>query len=417
LIAGNSSPIPASPPPVAARSDAGHAAASPPAQRRAWIVAALFVVAIVVCIAAYLAVATPGRFVSSAQDRRFDASALSLPRGTATTDRDGLLITAAAPDGNTVVSVVTDLRAADYPVIAWKATDIPAGVVTALLWRTDVEPTRLNTRELGTESGRIAEVDMHRDPHWIGRVTGLALALRGPLPQPVRVHGVVAKPADAAETLRDRVGEWFAPAFWTGSSINTVTGGGADDQALPLPLLLATAIVLAAGALLALDRVRRGTSRTTAIAVAALVLGAWFALDARWGVNLARQVGETARQYAGKDAHERHLAAADGALFAFVEKVRAILPAPPARVFVVSDTNYFRGRAAYHLYPHNVWYEPYRNDLPPIERLQSGDWLFVYQRRGIDYNATLHRLRFDGGKTIGADLKLLEHGAALFLVQ
>ena len=184
-----------------------------------------------------------------------------------------------------------------------------------------------------------------------------------------------------------------------------------------MPLLLAAATVLTTGALLAIDRVRARTPRATVAAVAAIALVAWFALDARWGANLVRQVRETARQYAGKDWRDRHLAAEDGALFAFIEKARAIMPAAPARVFVMSDTNYFRGRAAYHLYPHNVWYEPYRNDVPPIERLRPGDWLVVFQRRGIDYSAALHRLRFEGDKTIAADLKLLEHGGALFQVQ
>jgi hypothetical protein len=396
----------------ASRSYAGH----PGWQRRVLLVASLFIGSLLVCVVAYLAVATPGRWISQAADKRYDASQMSLPRGTATTDRDVLVISGAAPDGNTVVSVLTDLRAADYPVIAWIASDVPADIVAALLWRTDAEPSRLNTLPLTVEGGRIAALDVHRDPHWIGRVTGLALALRGALPQPVRVQAVVAKPADAAETIGDRAREWTAPAFWTGTSINTVTDG-ADDQALPLPLLLAAATVLTAGALLAIDRVRARTPRATVAAVAAIALVAWFALDARWGANLVRQVRETARQYAGKDWRDRHLAAEDGALFAFIEKARAIMPAAPARVFVMSDTNYFRGRAAYHLYPHNVWYEPYRNDVPPIERLRPGDWLVVFQRRGIDYSAALHRLRFEGDKTIAADLKLLEHGGALFQVQ
>ena len=41
------------------------------------------------------------------------------------------------------------------------------------------------------------------------------------------------------------------------------------------------------------------------------------------------------RTYAGKDWREKHLAAEDGALFEFIEKVRAKLPAAPARVFMV----------------------------------------------------------------------------------
>ena len=87
------------------------------------------------------------------------------------------------------------------------------------------------------------------------------------------------------------------------------------------------------------------------------------------------------------------------------------------RVFVLADADYFRGRAAYHLYPHNVWFEPYRNVVPPADRLQAGDWIVVYQRRGVQYDAARHSLRWDGGATVPVDLKLVDHGGALFLVQ
>jgi len=40
----------------------------------------------------------------------------------------------------------------------------------------------------------------------------------------------------------------------------------------------------------------------------------------------ARQTRVTGLRYAGLDARERHLAAEDGPLYAFIEKVRAKLP-------------------------------------------------------------------------------------------
>jgi hypothetical protein len=75
-------------------------------------------------------------------------------------------------------------------------------------------------------------------------------------------------------------------------------------------------------------------------------IAGWLLLDGRWQFNLVRQIDVTAKQYAGKTWRERHLAAEDGQLFAFVEKVRAKLPPPPRRVFVVADEHYFRDRAS-----------------------------------------------------------------------
>ncbi len=64
-----------------------------------------------------------------------------------------------------------------------------------------------------------------------------------------------------------------------------------------------------------------------------------------------------------------------------------------------------------------MWFEPYRNAVPPADRLRAGDWIVVYQRRGVQYDASRHSLRWDGGATVPVELKLLDHGGALFLVQ
>ena len=380
-------------------------------------IALVFAASVVVCLVAYLALATPGRWFSSAPDRGYGAKALQLPRGTATLagERE-LVITHAAEDGNTIVSVETDFPATSYAQVLWIAGGIPAGMSTALLWRTDVEPSRLNTLPLAIESGRLAPIDVRTNAHWIGRIRGLALALHGPLANPVAVTGVVARPADAMETLRDRFREWTAFRPWDGASINTVIGG-ADSQGLPLPLLLAAAIALTGSALLVIARRRVVAPHAgTAAAVVAAVLVGWFVLDARWTLELVRHVRATAQQDAGKDWRERHLAAEDGALFAFIEKARTMLPERRVRVFVVADADYLRARAVYHLYPYNAWYVPAQNTLPPVDRLHKGDWIVVYQRRGVQYDAAEHRLRWDGA-TIGADLKLLDHGGALFEIQ
>ena len=154
-----------------------------------------------------------------------------------------------------------------------------------------------------------------------------------------------------------------------------------------------------------------------ASATIAVALVAWFVLDARWTFNLVREARATAARYAGKDADAKHLAGDDRDLFAFIEKARSQLPREPVRVFVVADADFFRGRAAYHLYPHNVWFDPYRNVVPPADQLHAGDWLVVYQRRGVQYDAARHSLRWDGGVTVPVELKLLDHGGALFVVR
>ena len=104
-------------------------------------------------------------------------------------------------------------------------------------------------------------------------------------------------------------------------------------------------------------------------------------------------------------------------MFAFIEKVRAKLPAPPARVFMVADAHYFRDRGAYHLYPYNVYFDPWTNSMPPASAVRSGDYLVVYHSRGVQYDASQQRLRWEDSASIDAELLLFDSGAALFRIR
>jgi hypothetical protein len=380
-------------------------------------VIAVFAATLVVLIGVYLVFSVPGRWFPGASTIGFSASQLSVPRGVARIDKDELVITGTDASGNALVSVTTDFRSSEYPAVAWAVVDLPGDAVVQMLWHTDFEPARLNSITLPVESGRLRPVLLARNPAWIGRVNGLALLIRGEVAHPIFIRGVAVKPLGVRDVLSDRLHEWFAFEGWTGTSINTVAGGS-DFQDLPLPPLVALAIVLPSIALGAWAWKRPGKITIGLPAmIGGLFVVAWFALDARWISNLVRQVDATREQYAGKSWRDKHLAADDGALFAFIEKVREVLPREPARVFVASDEHYFRGRAAYHLYPHNVFYYPYQNFVPASTLMRPGDWLVVYQRRGVQYDAAQERLRWEGSPPIAAEKKLVQDGGALFLIR
>jgi hypothetical protein len=129
------------------------------------------------------------------------------------------------------------------------------------------------------------------------------------------------------------------------------------------------------------------------------------------------QEWQTAQQYAGKTSREKHLYTEDATLFDFVDRARKVMPAQPVRVFLASDENYFRGRAAYHMYPHSVYFDPRKNDLEWTSSLHSGDWVLVYQQRGIQYDPGKEMLKWPSGQTTAAELKLSVPGGALFLVR
>jgi hypothetical protein len=397
--AGTAPPAPAAPAP------------SPGAARGAL---AWFALALAACLAVYVALSVPGAWFPSAGAKAYSARDLALTRGAGAPDRDAIMVTGTDESGLALITANSDFRSAEYPVIAWSGSGFPEGADVRFLWRTDYAPSKLNSVPVTISSGRLVPVAMTKNPDWVGRVTGIALAVRGPLAEPIRVAGVVARPGGVFGQVADRLREWLAFEGWSGTSINTITGG-ADVQELPLPALLVAALLVAAAVWLALAW-RGGRLAALPAALAVLFLAAWVVLDAQWTWNLARQVDATRAQYGGKDWRERHVAAEDGPLFQFVEKARARLPAAPARVFVVADAAYFRGRAAYYLYPHNVQFDPFRNTLPAAGWLRSGDFVVVYQRRGVAYNADEKKLRLENGETVSAEAVLVEPGAGVFRI-
>jgi len=373
--------------------------------------------AIVVVLLGYLAFTVPASWFPSSMLRQWGVRDMTLPRGTGGAVNDEFIVSATDASGQAYVAITTDLRARDYAAITWEAHNVPADADVHFLWRTDYAPRKIFNVPVAVEAGRLLPVVLANDAGWLGHVTGIGLAIRGTLAQPFAISGVTAKPSGAVGILQDRGREWLGFERWKGTSINTIVGGD-DVQPLPLPLLLAASVALAGAAMLLWRRFRGSFGMADAAAAIAIMFAAsWFVLDARWTWNLARQAQATVAQYGGKDWRGKHLAAEDGPLFEFVEKARAAMPATPARVFVASETDYFRERAAFHLYPHNAYAEPRANTLPASDKLKPGDWMLVYQRRGVQFDPAAGKLRWDGGAPVSAELKLRGEGAALFLIQ
>ena len=228
----------------------------------------LFAAAIALCLLGYLMLSVPASWFPAATPKALFARDLAITRGEGNRVVDDLVVTATDATGTAVVSANTDFHSADYPVVAWVAIDLADNADVRLLWRSDYASAKLNTVQLTVVSGRLLPVALARNPAWVGRIKGLALLIRGPLQQPVRIQGVLIKPMGALELMKDRAREWVAFEGWSGTSINAVAGG-ADLQDLPLPTLLAVAFVLAIAAWYGYGR-WRGSVTALPIVIAAL---------------------------------------------------------------------------------------------------------------------------------------------------
>jgi hypothetical protein len=82
------------------------------------------------------------------------------------------------------------IPAGDYRGVAWRVTGLPPGTEARLLWRSEAKPGRTFTLAIPQEADRLAPIVVSRDTNWIGPLNGIALALRLPTPEQVRISGV-----------------------------------------------------------------------------------------------------------------------------------------------------------------------------------------------------------------------------------
>ena len=336
---------------------------------------AVFALALFACVAGYLALSVPRAWFGGAPQVRWTARELSLARGTGGLKGDSLALTAPDATRTVVVSLVTTLRAQDYS-------------------GDRLERSRHTRRRRGgpalvqrlpARARVLAPVDRRGRPHRAGAsrpasATGSATSAAWPWccaaisPSRSSCTASAARPMTAMQVLADRGSEWLAFEPWNGTSINTLTGG-ADAQDLPLPLLLAAVVALPrwptpgsrAGSPQRFARARRPPSSPH------FFVGAWFLLDARWQWNLAA----SGRAHAARSTPANHGASATSPpkTDRCSRSSRRCAPscrAPPVRVFMVADVHYFRDRGAYHLYPYNVYFDPWSDTIAPSSALHPG---------------------------------------------
>ena len=340
-------------------------------------------------------IAVPGKWFPRAPRRPCvgtEGSCSPTARGRSSVD--GLHVAPSDASGLAVVSLKPTIRAADYAAIEWMRSDgcRPCRRVADLAYR----------RQAGTEqfgaadrvSGRPASRRVPRHPAWIGRITGLALAMRGPMAEPVRIRGVVAKTMGATEMFAIASREWFAfealerRVDQHGHRRCGPAGLAASRCCSPRPSRSCSGALRRRGLAPAIPRKGTACSRS----VVGFVLIAWLVLDTRWTRNLLRQVDVTAARFAGKSyvrqaactSRMRRCSIRREGQGSDAERPRFAFSWPP-----IAD--YFRGRAAYHLYPHNAYFARAPTRFRRLRACAPATGSLVFLRQGIQFDAAARR--------------------------
>lgn len=304
---------------------------------------------------------------------------------------------------------ISPFQAAEAGLVAVDTGPLPDGAQLALLWVRRSDPGVIHEQVLKLDHGQVAPTILTQNAEWRGEIVSAALGVKNPTAQPVLIGEVRLRPVDVAAVLTDLLSDWMYTGGWDGRSIN-VAFGGREEQPMYLPLLSFIAAALAAG-IAAITHRRRGRRASVAWLVVPFI-ASWMLLDLRWQRELMVQARATHDAFAGKTLAEREAAMENPAFFALVDAARKRLPVEPVRVFTTSDFEYFRLRAGYYLYPHNVlafdWEDP--------SVLRRGDYLLLFAKSGITFDAATATLTWSDGRRVAAKALIPGQGQGLYRI-
>jgi hypothetical protein len=340
--------------------------------------------------------------------RSWDGAELEVLAGQGTVQGSNLVVSGFDRQSQSVLRIpFRSLDADRLGVIRIDTSDrAPRRTQLILAWTDQEAPADVRTFLLPPSGSGVQELVLTLSPGWGGTVDDLWLMVGGLVPHEVTIHRVELRPVSptAAGILRQIWREWTAFEGWRAHSINFI-GGGHRSPLMPPSFAATLWLIFSAGFFATYQLARRRRLRPLHFGV--ILLAGWLLLDARWQVDLWRQLHATHQQYAGKRLEEKRLAAEDREIFILAEEVKRHLPDPPARVLIVSPTpgsgsfHYIRVRLHYLLLPHNVssvW------DLPPVHDLRPGDHIVVlHPHPRIRYDAQSGELRWGSGQVLEVD--------------
>ncbi len=337
-------------------------------------------------------------------------------QGAGRRDGNGFVLEALGTGGVAVLSTnLPPFAAKDFAHVEWTLDSVAPPSRIFFVWQTREHPKRNFSKPLQWLVNGVAPLELRAADGWSGTVTGVALVVRSDLYKPLRVGSMRLTSASAATVAVNLFSQWAARIPLRGYSSSFPFD---SERGHELPLLagiaIAEGIAIAAYLLLA----RQLNWRRDRRVVWAVFLGGWMLLDLRWQANLWRGALDQGLRFAGKTTEEKHRAAEDSTLFALMEKMKSALPAPPARVVLFCDSAAICSRAAFFLYPHNVYRASDWILKPPDPALlRTGDYLLLAYSRMVGYDPGSHVVVWPDGRTRPADEITLQPEAILLRIR
>jgi hypothetical protein len=226
---------------------------------------------------------------------------------------------------------------------------------------------------------------------WTGSISSLYLSVVGQPGEIVRVSDFSLFPPSPSRQLRSLYSDLTRYVPWNRAAMNTHTGVTQVSSFYPVPLIVALLVLSLVGYVMLLLVFRAKLTFNRQV-VALIFLACWIILDLIWQNRLLHQLADTYRTFSGKSTQEKLAVGPDAALYGFVSQVIPLLEPKDARIFVLGNDKYSGQRAAYFLYPFNVyWPEPGRS-VPQQDFFRRGDYVFLIRPTTSVFDAERNKL-------------------------
>jgi hypothetical protein len=280
-----------------------------------------------------------------------------------------------------------------YPYLHLELEEYPADLEVSVLWGKSRGKYPAFAHTVTSEVRPSQWLAVRELENWRGDIGNLIIRLASKTGESVTVRKISLHPASVKTNILTLWSDWTSFSPWRRASMNSNLG---VTKLSPLYPAMAIACIfllsLAAYAVLHLAWQRKEKLNWGAIGL--VFLFCWLSLDMLWQYKLLRQNNVTFTLFAGKTSEEKLLAGPDAELFSLLNEARQHISEDSARIFVTTSDDYTGLRAAYYLYPHNVYFMLRGRELPFSTYTDNGDYVLVVNPSRVKVNHQTGMLAF-----------------------
>jgi hypothetical protein len=272
----------------------------------------------------------------------------------------------------------------------------------------------------GVKLPRTANLAIPPLPWWLS----LVLASAGSLLLVVLGLAILASPSPLSNGpvwIAALVEGWIWHEPWQQWSINHYPGVSANlviRHRLPVALaFLLIALALYCG-LIWLNRRQFSRHGFDWRVAGGLLLCAWLLLDLPWQWSLWQQLDKTRQDFAGQSPAVKARRMYDAGLVEVLHELRPLMPGESTRVFIATAPahEFLAIRAAYRLYPLNVFWRRWGSELPEAHWLRPGDLVLALAARDLRYDREHQQLHWGKNQQRAAETLAADSRSALYLI-